>query len=104
MELEKVVVRGFNGSAGVRWIVRIAGPVAYITNADGARAAKVGVEPKLMIGFPLADVFRLPDPSSEVVEDRPNWADLEPRFEETAARLPASRLPRRNSALTVRSD
>ncbi len=76
---ETVVVRDCDCKYLIRWLLSFDTEVAYITNDEGARAAKKGSAPCAMVGFPLADVFRLPS-AGALDEDRIDAKLLTPRF------------------------
>jgi hypothetical protein len=80
MELETIVVRDFAGRAFVRWMVRTEGRTALLTNESGAQAARAGLEPMAVLGFPVTDVYRLPESRLFKDGDEPDWSGLTPRF------------------------
>jgi hypothetical protein len=78
MNPETVIVRGLGGLAAIRWMIGTTERVAYITNAAGREAVKLGAEPSAVVGVPLADVFKA---NPDIKDDEcPNWERLEPRF------------------------
>jgi hypothetical protein len=78
IEPEVVVIKAFGGFTAIRWMVGMNERVAYVTNAAGREAAKLGAEPMAVVGVPLADVFKT---SPGIKDDEyPNWELLERRF------------------------
>jgi hypothetical protein len=80
MSPQRVVIKGFNGVALVRWLVDVLPNVAAITNDEGVEAIKKGRKPEFIVGFPLMDVFILEDDVSIDDGDKPNWSKFRPKF------------------------
>lgn len=70
IEPQVVVIRGFGGTAYVRWMIGIGSSVAYVTTAEGVEALKRGVDPSPVLGFPLEDVFQV-QPDVEIRDGQP---------------------------------
>jgi hypothetical protein len=80
MTPERVVIKGFNGVALVRWLVGVLPTVAKITNDDGAEAVRTGRSPEFVVGFPLFDVFVWDVDTGIKDGDKPNWSQFRPKF------------------------
>jgi hypothetical protein len=77
---EIVVIKDFEGRGWRRFLVGAAGPVAAITNADGAAAIADGRQPEFTVGFPLCDVY-VDDGSIRIIDgEAQNWSMFKPRF------------------------
>jgi hypothetical protein len=80
MTPERVVIKGFNEIALVRWMVGVLPTVAEITNDAGAEAIRSGRSPEFVVGFPLFDVFSWSEHTGIKDGDKPNWSEFRPKF------------------------
>jgi hypothetical protein len=80
MKPELVVIKAFGGMALVRLMIGVLPTVAKITDDAGASEIASGRDPQFVVGFPLQDVFELPDARSIADGDSPNWSEFRPKF------------------------